>query len=472
MTDKLSAFQNTILKEIGFTPTQDQKQAAQYIEYFLFGPVDTFILKGYAGTGKSTLMGALVRSLPKFSLQTVLLAPTGRAAKVLSGKSNKQAFTIHKHIYYTDKQPDEFTYKLKTNKASNTIYIIDESSMIGLGEGGFQVRNLLEDLFTFIKQGYHCKVIFIGDNAQLPPVGENFSPALDENYIGSHFDCKPIAYQLTQVVRQALDSNILRNASNLRYRLFKQNYALPLFKLNKNVDFQSISAMDFEDKLRESYSTFGIDNTIVITKSNKIANILNNTIRYRVLDKESILDTSDNLMAVKNNYFWIDENEPAGFIANGDIFRIKRVLHTEQRFDHTFADVIATFIDYPDMAEVEMKIILDTLSLNKASLDWQQQSQLYNNVLNYYLSKPESITQAKKDTLKDEYFNALQVKFANVLTCHKAQGGGWDVVFIFQNYFVEDMLNQDYLRWLYTAVTRAKKQLYLVNFEEDFFITK
>ena len=472
MDNRLSKFQSIFLHKIGFEPTEDQKRAAQFLEYFIFSATKVFILKGYAGTGKTTLMGALIKTLPAFYIRTILLAPTGRAAKVLSLKSSKQAFTIHKHIYYTEKQPDKFSFKLRDNKTKNALFIVDESSMIGLGDKGFQSRNLLEDFFYFVKQGNNCKIIFIGDTAQLPPVGEDFSPALNDDFIKFNFDLSVLSYQLTQVVRQALNSNILKNASNLRYRLYKQNYSLPIFKLNDKLDFKSISAMDFEDHLRECYSLFGVDNTIVITRSNKAANILNNTIRYKVLDMEFKLDTSDNLMAVKNNYFWIDDKEAAGFIANGDILKIKRVMGIENKFEHNFADIIAEFVDYQDLPPIEIKILLDTLDLDKASLDFQDESKLYWTIFNYYFSKHPNKAEAKKSTLNDQYFNAVQVKFANVLTCHKAQGGGWDAVFIFQNYFQEDMLNRDYFRWLYTAVTRSQKRLYLVNFDEEFFVSR
>ncbi|MBP3253645.1 MAG: AAA family ATPase [Bacteroidales bacterium] len=464
-------FADILLKNIGFEPTDDQRRLINVLEDFVFDASRAvFILQGYAGTGKTTVMSALIKTLPSFGLKTVLLAPTGRAAKVLSLYSDRNASTIHKHIYFTHRDDNAFTFRLKDNKYKDTLFIVDESSMIGTGNAnGFMERNLLDDLMQYVCSGERCKAVFIGDTAQLPPVNEVLSPALDVGYLQRHYDLQIMSYQLTEVVRQALDSNILKNASNLRYRLDKDKFSLPLFKFQNSEDFKAIAAADFEEYLYQAYNEYGEDEVICVCRSNKTANILNNRIRYTILDKENQLDSGDNLMVVKNNYFWLDSYSKQGFIANGDIFKVKRILGYEQKYGHNFADVAVVFNDYEQEADVEMTVLLDTLNIEKASLDMSGEDSLYYKIFDEYYKDCGNKVQAKKNTLSDKYFNAVQVKFANCLTCHKAQGGGWKAVFVFQNYFTDDMLTKDYLRWLYTAVTRAKEKLFLVNFSEDFF---
>ncbi|MDY6394498.1 MAG: AAA family ATPase [Bacteroidales bacterium] len=462
-------FKDIFLKKLGFTPTDDQRDVVSLLESFLFSNHNRlFVLKGYAGTGKTTMMSALIKTLPTFHLYSVLLAPTGRAAKVLSMYSNKKAFTIHKRIYFSHHEDSSFSFRLKENRSKDTIFIIDESSMIGTDNNMFQ-RNLLDDLMQYIFSGDGCKAIFIGDTAQLPPVGQELSNALDTEYLNSHFNVSTLSFQLTQVVRQALESGILKNASNLRYRLFKENFSLPILKTSELKDVVSISSTDFEEYLRAAYKEYGEDEVIVIAKSNYQANSLNNLIRYRLLERETLLEAGDRLMVVKNNYFWLEDDSAMGFIANGDIFRINRVISFEDRFGFNFANVAISFDDYENAVELEVKILLNTLNIEKASLDKEKELELYENVFQYYYKQEHNKVNAKRKTLNDEYFNALQVKFASCLTCHKSQGGGWDAVFVFQSYLQEDSLNKEYFRWLYTAITRAKKQLYLVNFSEEFF---
>lgn len=462
-------FKDIFLKKLGFTPTDDQRDVVSLLESFLFSNHNRlFVLKGYAGTGKTTMMSALIKTLPTFHLYSVLLAPTGRAAKVLSMYSNKKAFTIHKRIYFSHHEDSSFSFRLKENRSKDTIFIIDESSMIGTDNTMFQ-RNLLDDLMQYIFSGDGCKAIFIGDTAQLPPVGQELSNALDTEYLNSHFNVSTLSFQLTQVVRQALESGILKNASNLRYRLFKENFSLPILKTSELKDVVSISSTDFEEYLRAAYKEYGEDEVIVIAKSNYQANSLNNLIRYRLLERETLLEAGDRLMVVKNNYFWLEDDSAMGFIANGDIFRINRVISFEDRFGFNFANVAISFDDYENAVELEVKILLNTLNIEKASLDKEKELELYENVFQYYYKQEHNKVNAKRKTLNDEYFNALQVKFASCLTCHKSQGGGWDAVFVFQSYLQEDSLNKEYFRWLYTAITRAKKQLYLVNFSEEFF---
>lgn len=462
-------FKDIFLKKLGFTPTDDQRDVVSLLESFLFSNHNRlFVLKGYAGTGKTTMMSTLIKTLPTFHLYSVLLAPTGRAAKVLSMYSNKKAFTIHKRIYFSHHEDSSFSFRLKENRSKDTIFIIDESSMIGTDNTMFQ-RNLLDDLMQYIFSGDGCKAIFIGDTAQLPPVGQELSNALDTEYLNSHFNVSTLSFQLTQVVRQALESGILKNASNLRYRLFKENFSLPILKTSELKDVVSISSTDFEEYLRATYKEYGEDEVIVIAKSNYQANSLNNLIRYRLLERETLLEAGDRLMVVKNNYFWLEDDSAMGFIANGDIFRINRVISFEDKFGFSFANVAISFDDYENAVELEVKILLNTLNIEKASLDKEKELELYENVFQYYYKQEHNKVNAKRKTLNDEYFNALQVKFASCLTCHKSQGGGWDAVFVFQSYLQEDSLNKEYFRWLYTAITRAKKQLYLVNFSEEFF---
>lgn len=462
-------FEDIFLKNLGFSPTDDQRQLLALLEEFLFvGEKKVFILKGYAGTGKTTMMSALIKTLPSFHLYSVLLAPTGRAAKVLAKYSQKKAYTIHKRIYFSHQDENSFSFRLKNNRSKNTIFIVDESSMIGTNNTSFQ-HNLLDDLMEYIFTESSCKVIFIGDTAQLPPVGQSLSFALDEDYISNRFGLPCKSFLLSQVVRQALESGILKNASNLRFRISKDNYSLPIFKLLNLQDVKSIDSTDFEEYLRQAYKQEGTQEVLVIAKSNYQANKLNNLIRYQILERENTLEAADRLMVVKNNYFWVDETTEMGFIANGDIFRINRVLSTEEKFGFQFANVSVCFDDYENTTEIEVKILLNTLSIEQASLNKEEEKKLYDNIFEYYYKEVKNKQQAKKNTFNDPYFNALQVKFATCLTCHKSQGGGWNVVFVFQSYITKEQLDREYFRWLYTAITRAKKQLYLVNFSEEFF---
>ncbi|MBR1770178.1 MAG: AAA family ATPase, partial [Bacteroidales bacterium] len=420
------SFQDIFFSKLGFTPTQDQQRAVSLLEDFIFQTDNkVFILKGYAGTGKTTLMSALIKTLPSFHLHSTLLAPTGRAAKVLAMYSGRKAYTIHKRIYFSHHDESSFTFKLKENRSRDTVFIVDESSMIGTqSDNSFFSRDLLEDLFQYVFSSDGCKLIFIGDAAQLPPVGQEISNALDPDYLKRHFGLNVISFELTQVVRQALESGILKNASNLRYRLFKENFSLPFFKTEDLTDVKSISSVDFEEYLRQAYKKYTTQEVIVIAKSNYQANALNNLIRYSILEHEGRLEAGDRLMVVKNNYFWLEESSEMGFIANGDIFRINRVIGYEDKFEFRFATVSVAFDDYENTQDLEVKILLDTLTLDKASLDREKEVKLYENIFQYHYSKAKNKAQAKKNVINDEYFNALQVKFASCLTCHKSQGGG------------------------------------------------
>lgn len=447
-----------------FPLTQDQENLVKNLSNFIFHREDCniFILDGYAGTGKTTIISALIKTLPYYNIRTELLAPTGRAAKVLSNRSLQQAYTIHKKIYYT--QTDDYSnisLKLKENKNHHTLYIIDEASMIGEGD------NLLSDLFSYVKSGVKNKAILLGDKAQLPPVGSNESFALNPDYLRQRF-FEPIEYyQLTQVVRQALQSGILKNAANIRWAL-NNKLQLPIFKTQNHKDFKQIEAIDFEDTLVNQYRQIGEKEVVVVTRSNFAANQLNQYIRNRILEKENIIDIGEKLMSIRNNYYWQTENEYSDFIANGDIVEVTNIYSYEEKFGFNFANIEARINE--SKIPIELTIMLDTLSEKQAHLSQEKKRQLYNNIFSYYQKDCNNKALIHKAVKEDKYFNALQVKFSKAITCHKAQGGDWHTAFILNEVQASEAINQDYFRWLYTAVTRAREQIFLVNFSEEFFL--
>ena len=447
-----------------FPLTQDQENLVKNLSNFIFHREDCniFILDGYAGTGKTTIISALIKTLPYYNIRTELLAPTGRAAKVLSNRSLQQAYTIHKKIYYT--QTDDYSnisLKLKENKNHHTLYIIDEASMIGEGD------NLLSDLFSYVKNGVKNKAILLGDKAQLPPVGSNESFALNPDYLRQRF-FEPIGYyQLTQVVRQALQSGILKNAANIRWAL-NNKLQLPIFKTQNHRDFKRIESIDFEDTLVNQYRQIGEKEVVVVTRSNFAANQLNQYIRNRILEKENIIDIGEKLMSIRNNYYWQTENEYSDFIANGDIVEVTNIYSYEEKFGFNFANIEARINE--SKIPIELTIMLDTLSEKQAHLSQEKERQLYNNIFSYYQKDCNNKALIHKAVKEDKYFNALQVKFSKAITCHKAQGGDWHTAFILNEVQASEAINQDYFRWLYTAVTRAREQIFLVNFSEEFFI--
>ena len=447
-----------------FPLTQDQENLVKNLSNFIFHREDCniFILDGYAGTGKTTIISALIKTLPYYNIRTELLAPTGRAAKVLSNRSMQQAYTIHKKIYYT--QTDDYSnisLKLKENKNHHTLYIIDEASMIGEGD------NLLSDLFSYVKNGVKNKVILLGDKAQLPPIGNNESFALNPDYLRQRF-FEPIEYyQLTQVVRQALQSGILKNAANIRWAL-NNKLQLPIFKTQNHKDFKQIEAIDFEDTLVNQYRQIGEKEVVVVTRSNFAANQLNQYIRNRILEKENIIDIGEKLMSIRNNYYWQTENEYSDFIANGDIVEVTNIYSYEEKFGFNFANIEARINE--NQTPIELTIMLDTLSEKQAHLSQEKERQLYNSIFSYYQKDCNNKALIHKAVKEDKYFNALQVKFSKAITCHKAQGGDWHTAFILNEVQASEAINQDYFRWLYTAVTRAREQIFLVNFSEEFFL--
>lgn len=447
-----------------FPLTQDQENLVKNLSNFIFhkDDCDIFILDGYAGTGKTTIISALIKTLPFYGIRTELLAPTGRAAKVLSNRSLQQAYTIHKKIYYT--QIDYYSnicLKLKENKNHHTIYIIDEASMIGEGD------NLLTDLFSYVKNGVKNKIILLGDKAQLPPVGSRESFALDADYLNQRF-AEPIGYyQLTQVVRQALKSGILKNAANIRWAI-ENKTQLPIFKTQNHKDFRRIESIDFEDTLVNQYRQISEKEVVVVTRSNFAANQLNQYIRNRILEKENIIDIGEKLMSIRNNYYWNTEDEYSDFIANGDIIEITNIFSYEEKFGFNFANIEAKINE--SEIRIELTIMLDTLTDKQAHLSQEKERQLYDAIFSYYQQDCNNKALVHKSVKEDKYFNALQVKFSKAITCHKAQGGDWHTAFVLNEVPALETENKEYFRWLYTAITRARKQVFLVNFSEEFFV--
>jgi exodeoxyribonuclease V len=466
-----------LFREFPYEPTPGQQNLIERLGCFITSswenPNALFLLKGYAGTGKTTVVTALVNVLPQLKKRFVLLAPTGRAAKVLASYTQKQANTIHRKIYFARTTKDGvIALKLQQNLHKNTLFIVDEASMIQNSSMNdfnlFNGRNLMDDLFYYVYSGENNKLLFIGDTAQLPPVGLDNSPALDPEFLKDSYHLDIESYELTEVVRQSHDSGILSNATSIRRIIDRQEFRLPLFSVGKFMDVRRITGTDLEDALNSAYSSSVKDSNVVICRSNKRANIFNQEIRKRILFFEEEINTGDYMMVVKNNYFWLPEDSSAGFIANGDIVELKRIRSVHEMFGFRFADVTIRFIDYPEEKELDVKILLDTIRSESPALSPADNNRLFQEVMKDH----EDITNKRKRIEKvktSPYFNALQVKFAYALTCHKTQGGQWETVFLDQCYLNEKMMNVEYLRWLYTAVTRATKKLFLINFEDKFF---
>ena len=465
-----------LLKDFSHEPTVKQDNALQMVSKFLLSQnyEELFLLKGYAGTGKTSIVGTLVKNSWKINKNLVLLAPTGRAAKVISNYSNKEAFTIHKKIYYPkSKKGGGISFSLQKNKHKNTIFIVDESSMIPNTSPDsilFDKGSLLSDLIQYVYSGHQCKLILIGDTAQLPPIKLDISPALDKGTLENYFNKKVVTIELDEVVRQEKGSGILWNASCIRESLEDEFY--DTFKFEKE-NFPDIirpyDGQELMSALEDSYLNSGDEESVFIVRSNKRAFLYNQNIRSRILYKEEELSVGDHLMVVKNNYFWLETTSEAGFIANGDIIEILEIYSIKELYGFKFATVNVKMIDYPRMAAFETVLILDTLSSEIASLSFEDSNKLYQEVLKDYeheTSKYKKFLSVKKNI----YFNALQVKFSYAITCHKSQGGQWDTVFVEQPY-LPNGIDKDYLRWLYTAITRAKKKLYLIGFKDDFFRT-
>jgi exodeoxyribonuclease-5 len=461
-----------LLSNLEFEPTAGQSHLLKLLSEFLLNPSPdhVFLIKGYAGTGKTTIVNALVHTLSEIKQKSVLLAPTGRAAKVLSGYSHNQAYTIHKKIYRQKSGKDGLgDFALDRNLHKSTFFLVDEASMIGdkiPDNNIFGSGDLLSDLLTYLHSGENCFLILIGDTAQLPPVGLDISPALDKSHL-EKMGLKVTEFFLSDIVRQALDSGILENATRIRQQISDKNVSLPKIGISGFPDIIPISGVDILEAIESCYSKYGESETIVISRTNKRANRFNAGIRSQVLWKEEEISNGDLLMVVKNNYFWISPENNLDFIANGDIARLEKIHGYDTIYDYRFANVRLSLIDYNNL-EVEAKILIDTLSIETASLGSEKQRELFEKIMLDY----EDINTRKekiKKVRENPFFNALQVKFAYAVTCHKAQGGQWKAVFIDLGFFKQEMLNVEYLRWLYTAFTRATERLYLVNFPDDFF---
>lgn len=452
-----------------FAPTQGQRHLFKLFDQFILEDVPCMLIKGYAGTGKTSIISALVKVLPFFNYKAVLLAPTGRAAKVMSIYAQKSAFTIHKVIYSQVAEPGTtfLEFKRQKNYSKKSIFIIDEASML-TNEADFGKVGLLGDLFKYVFQDESNKLILVGDNAQLPPVGKTDSPALIKSYLEKTFKVEVIETELKEVVRQEKQSGILDNATLLR-ALLEKNRTDINFKTASYKDVYRMNGEKLEDGLRYAYDKFGIENTIIICRSNKNAVQYNEYIRRNIHFTESEIDVGDFLMIVKNNYFYLPPDAKAGFLANGDFVEVVKIVRFEEIYGLRFADLVLRLTDYPDQEAFEAKVILDTLHSHTPSLGPDAYSKLYQLVKEDY-ADVESPRKMKEKLKNDPYLNALQIKFAYALTCHKSQGGQWNAVFVDQGYLVEDMVNKEYIRWLYTAVTRATEELFLVNFNSNFFV--
>ena len=513
-----------ILHHFGHIPTSDQQEVIDSLCDFILTPDadSVFILRGFAGTGKTSLVSALVKTLEQLERECVLLAPTGRAAKVLSLYADHPAFTIHKRIYRQKSIDKDSIFTLNFNMRQNLLFICDEASMISndeyLSGSLYGTGRLLDDLVHFVYGGKGCRLILMGDTAQLPPVGDDESPALSDEYMNG-YGLQVISHTLTEVVRQAESSGILWNATQLRKELGMWNEEcgmntmstathfipnFPKIRFHGFPDVKNIPGNELIDALEECYHRDGEDETIVVTRSNKRANIYNNGIRAQILWREELLEGGDMLMVAKNNYYWTEkesgmrneelgidtqstakhsipnssfqiphsESVPFDFIANGDTAIVRRVRNERNFYGFTFVDATLEFPDYENF-EMELTLLTDTLQAEAPALTREQQNTLYNKIMEDYEGDPT--LRSKKDKLKalrqDPYYNALQVKYAYAVTCHKAQGGQWTNVFIDQGYMTEELLSPDYFRWLYTAITRATKRVFFVNWPKEQVMT-
>ena len=460
-----------LLSTFGFVPTNGQATALRHLSAFLLSrkPNPTYILRGYAGTGKTTLTTTLVNTLPQIGMGYVIMAPTGRAAKVIAGYTQRPASTMHKKLYNAAAMPDGTIRMVRSqNKMKNTLFIVDEASMIGESHD-FGSHSLLDDLIDYVFSGENCRLLLIGDSAQLPPVESDYSPALDIDYLKSNYDLTIAQYELTEVMRQSLQSGILATATQMRemMSLNDYEYELPIFNINNYNDIERIEPETFEELL---YRRFDNDSdAVVVCKSNKRANMFNQAIRSRILNIEGEIATGDKIMIVKNNYYWNDTDNKINFLANGDMAVIEKISKFEDLYGFRFADVDICLSDYPESPKMTVKILLDTLNSESPSLSREEWQRLATAVEEDYLDIPNR-RERYKEMKKNPWFNALQVKFAYALTCHKTQGGQWHDVFIDSSLNLKDSLDTSDLRWLYTALTRARKKVYLVNFKDEFFV--
>ncbi|MBL0314749.1 MAG: AAA family ATPase [Flavobacteriales bacterium] len=458
----------------GFEPTPGQERLLYAFTRFIYSdkPRCSLLVRGYAGTGKTTCVSAMVRSLEESGIGVLLLAPTGRAAKVLGNYSGRKAWTIHREIYSrrADRSGKGW-FELRENQHRRTVFFVDEASMIGRGNSnpdatGF--NDLLEDLISYVYSDDSCSLVLIGDGAQLPPVGSDKSPALNLDLLQKEFSLNIAAVDLTEVIRQKADSGILANATAVRNLVISGDATLPQFSTEGYHDVIRVDS-DLQSYFEEAYSRYGKDDMIIITRSNKRANLFNQQVRARVLWHEEEINAGDRMMVLKNNYFWLSQySSEAGFIANGDTIQIQRVLRYEDREGFRFCKAIVKLVDFPDEAEFETILLCNTINDDHPSLSQEKMAELGNLIA---LDYPDITQRAalRKKVFSDPYYNALQVKFAYAITCHKAQGGQWPCVFVDQGYLTDEMAGIELSRWFYTAVTRASEVLYLVGFSEKMY---
>ena len=461
-----------IYAKLSFEATFNQKKIIEQLSSWLCDDDyrRIFLLNGYAGTGKTTIIAAFVAALKELGIKTILLAPTGRAAKVLSHYSSADAFTIHKRIYRERSLASyESKFSLDYNRERGAVFIVDEASMLSSASGDdatFGSGNLLDDLVQYVRSGKECRLMLVGDDAQLPPVGDDYSPALDPATLLQYGD---VEYgTMDEVVRQTADSGILFNATMLRLMLENRIFEIPKFDTSYP-DFKSVEGGELLETLQDCYDRYGRDESIVITRSNKRANRYNEGIRRYNLSAEEEIESGDMLMVVKNNYHYAerDEKSPMSFVANGDVVRLRRIRRFEEFYGFRFIDAQLEFPDYGDY-QMDVKVMLDTLASESPSLTRDESRRLFYEVEKDYMD----ITAKGKRyraIRENPHFNAMQVKFAYAVTCHKSQGGQWRAVFVDRCLFGDETMSKDMLRWLYTAITRATERVYLVNFDERFF---
>lgn len=468
-------FYQSLIDDFPFHPTMEQKIALEKLAKFVSDEDSDdhqiFVLKGYAGTGKTTIIGSLTKKLWLLKKKSVLAAPTGRAAKVMTNYSGHSAFTIHRKIYYPKKSGVKIQFTLQQNKHKDTIFIVDEASMIAdYGGGDFSDSgSLLDDLIQYVYAGRNCKLILIGDTAQLPPVGMEMSPALDASQLELNYQKTVDQLELTAVMRQQQESGILENVTDIRNSINAGAYEGFRFDTAGGQDLQRLTdGEEVMDAINEAYHNLGHEETAIIVRSNKRANLYNQQIRARILFREEEISTGDFLMVVRNNYFWLKPSSKAGFIANGDIIEIMEIYALRSLYGFRFARIKTRMVDYPQMKPFETVIMLDTLNINAPSLPYEDANRLYQEVRKDYVDIRSNYKKYLK-VKNNKYFNALQVKFSYAMTCHKSQGGQWNTVFVEQPYVKDGIIDKEYLRWLYTACTRASEKLYLIGFKDRFF---
>ena len=472
MIKEVSVFYSSLIQHFPFSPTIRQDELLHKISSFVLSKnnQELFLLKGYAGTGKTTIISTLVNDLWRTGHKAVLLAPTGRAAKVIGNYAKKQAFTIHKKIYFPKKMGGgRIGFVLQPNKHTNTIFIVDEASMIPDRSPDarlFENSSLLDDLISYVYSGTNCKLVLIGDTAQLPPVKLELSPALDKQTLSLNYSKDVKEIELNEVMRQHNESGILYNATQLRVNLMN-NYFDFVFDLDYRDVIRLTDGYDIQDAIVDSYNDNGVEDTAFIVRSNKRANQYNQQIRINILGLENEITSGDYVMVVKNNYFWLKDSKQVGFIANGDICEILEIFSFKELYGFNFAEVKLRMIDYPDQVPFETVILLDTLHSESPSLSYEDNNKLYQEVAKDYADEGSKykIMLAIKE---NKYFNSLQVKFSYAMTCHKSQGGQWKNVFVEQPYLPNGQ-DISYLRWLYTAVTRAQSKLFLIGFKDEYF---